>query len=95
MTREEMLERISSAELTQWQAYEQVTGPLGDERADANAALTAFYVMQALGAKKVKLDKLLPKWDRKPTQRWQDMKLMAQGLAKAAGGKFRSPDSAP
>lgn len=88
MTRQEMLARVSSAELTQWQAYERVTGPLGGERADTNAALTAYYIAQALGAKKVKLDQLLPKWDRKPAQKWQDMKLVAKALAQSAGGKL-------
>lgn len=82
MTREEMLSRISSSELTQWQAYERVTGPLGGERDDTNAALTAFYILQGLGSKKVKLDKLIPKWDRKPSQRWQDMKMIAQAMTK-------------
>lgn len=88
MTRAEMLERISSVELTDWQAYEQVTGPLGAERDDTNAALTAYYIVKALGAKKLKLEKLLPKWDRKPAQPWQNMKLVAEALAKSAGGEF-------
>lgn len=93
MTRAELLERVSSAELTHWQAYEQVAGPLGSERDDANAAMTAFYVLQGLGSKKVKLEKLLPKWDRKPAQKWQHMKMMAQAMTKQFGGTFTSPDS--
>lgn len=89
MTRAEMLERMSARELSEWMAYERVTGTLGAERGDATAALTAYHIVQALGAKKVKPDQLMPKWDRKPAQDWQHMKLVAQALAKASGGEFR------
>ncbi|NWN89181.1 MAG: hypothetical protein HLX51_11690 [Micrococcaceae bacterium] len=92
MTREEMLSRMSSAELTQWLAYEEVTGPLGAERDDALAALNAFYIMRALGAKKVKIDKLMPKWDRKPAQKWQDMKMIAQALTKQFKGNVKTTE---
>lgn len=84
MTRAEMLERISSAELTEWRAYERVTGPLGDERADAQSALVAYYIVSALGAK-TRPDKLLPRWDRPPMD-WRQMKAAAKVLTVQHGG---------
>jgi len=83
-----MLSRMSARELTEWAAYEQVAGPLGGERADVQAAMTAYYVCSALGAKKLKLDKLLPKWDQAPKQpeAWQSIKSKLKALTHSAGG---------
>lgn len=89
MTRSEMLARVSSAELTEWAAYERVTGRLGDERGDIQAALTAYYVVQALGAKKARLDKMMPRWDR-PPQDWRQMKSIAEALTRQYGGEVKT-----
>ena len=63
----EMLERVSSAELTEWSAYEKVTGPLGQERDDLLAALVALVVANFSGSKKKhKLGDFVPEWDRRP-----------------------------
>lgn len=62
---QEMLERTSSRELSEWQAYEKVTGPLGQERDDTLAALVALVVANSAGSKKkLKLSDFLPTWDR-------------------------------
>lgn len=76
---------MSSAEMTDWQAYEKVTGPLGSERDDTLAAMTAFYVVSALGSKKARLDKLLPRWDRPTAMPWEQMKKMAEVMAHTYG----------
>jgi len=81
-----MLSRMSARELTEWAAYEQVAGPLGGERADVQAAMTAYYICSALGAKKLKLDKLLPKWDRRPVQPWRQMLMLAEAITRQHGG---------
>lgn len=81
---------MSSAELTQWQAYEKVTGPLGPERDDVLAAMTAFYVLRGLGAKRVDLKRLMPRWDRR-RQSWRDMAAMARAMTLAAGGDVIDP----
>lgn len=73
-------------ELTEWAAYEQVTGPLGPERDDVLASMVAFYVSSALGAKKLKMHQLLPRWDRKPTQDWRQMRMIAEALTRQYGG---------
>jgi len=44
MTVGELLSRISSEELTDWMAYEQMHGPLGPSRGDWHAALLAQVV---------------------------------------------------
>lgn len=84
MTVEELLARVSSAELTEWQAFERVEGPLGQRRDDHLAALTAFYVALALGAKP-HLDRMLPAWDQPPAS-WEQMKSMAEALTRSMGG---------
>lgn len=77
---------MSAAELTEWAAYEKVAGPLGGDRGDIQAALTAFYVVSALGVKKVRFDKLVPQWDRGRTQDWKQMKMIAEALTRQYGG---------
>ena len=76
---------MSSVEVTRWQAYERVAGPLGDRRHDVLAAMTAYYVVSALGAKKARLDKMLPDWDRRP-QDWRQQQMLFKALTVAAGG---------
>ena len=77
---------MSGYELTQWQAYERETGPLGAERDDILATMTAYYVITALGAKKAKLDKMLPRWAPKRPEGWQSIKQKLMALTKAGGG---------
>lgn len=86
MTVEELLARVSSAELTEWQAFEQVEGPLGGRRDDTLAALVSFYVASALGAKRLKLSKLMPEWDRRP-QDPADMEAYVRALNRRFGGE--------
>lgn len=81
-----MLARMSSAEVTDWQAYEQVTGPLGAERHDILATMVASYVVTALGAKHTRLDRMLPRWDR-PRQDWRQQQALLKTLTVAAGGE--------
>ena len=85
MTRGELLGRVSARELTEWAAYERVAGPLGPARADFLATMTAFYVVSALGAKKARLDKMLPSWDRRP-QDWRQIREVFKALTVANGG---------
>lgn len=81
---------MSARELTDWQAYERVAGPLGSERLDALAALQSFYMLRGLGAKHVKVKKLLPRWDR-PAMDWRAMKQMAIAITKEHGGTVTGP----
>lgn len=43
--------RLSSYELTEWQLYEKITGPLGRKRGDIQAATVAAAITNAMRAK--------------------------------------------
>lgn len=87
----EMLARTTSAELTEWMAYEQMTGPLGPERMDILAAQLCAVVANANRDRKSRAAKpkdFLPNWDRGKgePQTWQQTKGIAQALNAAFGG---------
>lgn len=68
MTVDEMLGKISSRELIEWQAYEKVAGPIGPyERLDRAAALIAERVTYMLGSPKLRrkikgIEDFVPRW---------------------------------
>jgi len=68
MTVGEMLARVSSSELTEWAAYEQVFGPLGAVRDDIDMAILAATIYNAFAAKgKGKApEDFVPSWDQAP-----------------------------
>lgn len=87
----ELLRRTSSAELTEWMAYEQLAGPLGPARTDILVAQLCAVVANSQKDKKSKKAKpkdFLPDWDkgRGEPQTWQQTKGMAQALNAAFGG---------
>jgi hypothetical protein len=100
-----MLTHMSSREFTYWQAYERVTGFLGQERDDILAAMVAERVTSMLqGKQKGKRTKqwqisdFIPKWgatkpsgerERMAPERMKD-KLIA--LTKAFGGTVKHRD---
>lgn len=62
-----MLAGMSSRELTEWAAYEQVTGPLGSPRTDLQTGIIAAAVVNAItGKARAKPGDFIPKWDRAP-----------------------------
>jgi hypothetical protein len=58
----ELLRRTSSAELSEWAAFEREHGPIGEERADLRAALVCRTIAAAAGASGVTLDDYLLKF---------------------------------
>lgn len=59
---------MSSDEISYWKAYEQLTGPLGQERDDVLAALIAERVTSMLAgdkSKKVDVKDFIPQWGGK------------------------------
>lgn len=69
-----MLSRMSSRELTEWMAYEQVTGTIGPDRSDIHSGIVASTVANAMKGKKGKKFEpkdFIPQWDRKE-QTWED-----------------------
>lgn len=80
---------MSSTELTQWQAYEQVTGPLGAERLDHLLAVLGLRVIQASGTKKrLKVSDFLPRWDTSTS--WERSKKALAGWLDRAAANRRS-----
>lgn len=68
MTVGELLDKIESRELTEWQVFEQINGPIDPyERLDRAAALIAERITYMLsspkGRKKIKgVDQFVPRW---------------------------------
>ncbi|MGH3598935.1 MAG: phage tail assembly protein T [Pseudonocardiaceae bacterium] len=85
MPRGELLRRMSSAELTDWMAYEQVAGPLGGERQDLlNAMLTAVVARTA--GNKLPPEDFMPRWNAPQAQSWQQQKATVMALNRFLGG---------
>lgn len=87
----ELLRRVSSAELTEWMAYEQISGPLGAARGDVQAAIVAATIANAMSSKKGRRftpKDFIPEWDRRP-QTWQEQLELVKQLNKAFGGVRR------
>lgn len=89
----ELLARTSSRELSEWMAYEKLTGPLDSRlRGDISAAIVASTVANANGSKKkLKPSDFVPRWfkrKRTPEEIWREvMKANA-----ALGGSVNRPD---
>lgn len=74
----ELLARTSSRELTEWQAYEKITGPLDARlRGDISAGIIASTVANSAGSKKkLKPSDFMPTWFKRrktPDEIWQDV----------------------
>lgn len=79
---------MSSRELTEYQAYERVAGPIGPARADVQSAIVAATVANAnrgKGKPATPAD-FIPVWDRKPEQTVDEMVAIAYALNAAFGG---------
>lgn len=69
MTVEDLLDRISSPELSEWMAFEQIEGPIGSPRADLHAGIIASVIANGYRDKKTKRSPFkpsdfIPKWDQ-------------------------------
>jgi hypothetical protein len=83
-----MLADIDSDELTEWMAYEQITGPLGPERGDLLHGVQTAVIANAAAAKgrKAKPKDFIPTWDQRKSSNWQDMLATARALTSRLGG---------
>lgn len=97
MTVREMLGRIGADELDRWAAYEKVHGPLGGARDDVLAAMVTAAVYNSRRTRSsdplIKPVDVIPQWDGKPRQTWQEQKAIAQQLAATFGGTFTDTDT--
>ncbi len=84
---------MTSRELTEWAAFEQVYGPLGPERGDWQAAVVAHTIAAANGAKNAKLSDFLPQWGGGKRQTGEEQLALFKGLA--SQGEPRVNDREP
>lgn len=89
MTVADLDSRLGSAELTEWMAFERITGPLGRRRQDIQAATIAAVVANSSKGKKGKTfkmtDFLIPYGEREKTP--EDLLETVRQLNAAMGGE--------
>ncbi|MFD7429058.1 hypothetical protein ACFV6Z_18725 [Streptomyces sp. NPDC059818] len=87
-----MLADIDSAELTEWMAYEQISGPLGPERVDVLSSIVAATVANTARGKGQRAKEpadFLPKWDQGATAGagdWEQMLTTVKSLNRRLRG---------
>ncbi len=89
MTVGELDFRLTSSELTEWMAYENLTGPLGRKRQDIQAATIAAVIANAnkTRGKKFKItDFLIPYGRKKPEP--QDLLATVKEINASMGGEY-------
>jgi hypothetical protein len=91
MTVDELLHRISSRELAEWQAYFRLE-PFGEERADLRAAIIAATVANTARDPKrrrrpFRPEEFMPRFGRERLrQTWQEQLAIVEMLNVALGG---------
>lgn len=85
-----MLARVSSTELTEWAAYERITGPLDRaRRGDYQAALIAATIANVNRGPTSRVrgvEEFLLDWARPQTQTWQEQLQAVRQLNEMLGG---------
>lgn len=93
MTVADLDSRLGSAELTEWMAFERLTGPLGRRRHDIQAATIAATVANASRGKKGKkfkvTDFLLPYGTQRKSP--EEMLAAIRGINRSMGGTEHVP----
>jgi hypothetical protein len=93
MTVRELLARTSSRELTEWAAYERISGPLGYARADLQAAIVASTVASVhsgKGARRPMPKDFIPVWDKRPASA-EELFAKVQQANAMFGGTTQNP----
>ncbi|MFI7014154.1 DUF4035 domain-containing protein [Streptomyces sp. NPDC050164] len=94
MTVRRLLAETGSAELAEWRAYEQLTGPLGGARGDVQAALIASVIAgvnRGKGQRAPTVADFMPRWDRTKVRKSpEELFQMAQMANAALGGSFNT-----
>ena len=91
MTVADLESRLSSSELTEWIAFEKLTGPLGRRRNDIQAATIAATIANANRGKRGKkfkmTDFLIPYGEQRKGP--EDMLAAIRGINRSMGGVER------
>lgn len=91
-----MLKCVGADELTDWQQYERLYGPVGPERGDLQAAIVACVIANANRGKSTKTFKpadFMPKFrgDTPGARTPDEMRSKLMALTKHFGGKIEGP----
>jgi hypothetical protein len=92
MTVADLDDRLSSAELTEWMAFERMTGPLGRKRGDIQAATVAAAIANSSrgkGGKRFKVTDFLIPYGMEERKTPQQMLEAIKGLNRSMGGEER------
>ena len=92
MTVSDLESRLSSAELTEWIAYENISGPLGRRRQDIQSATIAATIANAnrgKGGRKFKLSDFLIPYGTSERKSPEQMLAAIKSLNKSMGGEER------
>lgn len=92
MTVSDLESRLSSAELTEWMAYENMSGPLGRRRQDIQSATIAATIANAnrgKGGRKFKLSDFLIPYGTSERKSPEQMLATIKSLNKSMGGEER------
>ena len=83
-----LLADIDSDELTEWMAYEKVTGPLGPRRADVLHGIHTAVVANTAAprGRKAKPGDFIPEWDQDREPDVQQMLATVRTVTAALGG---------
>ncbi len=97
MTRDEMLSRISAAELVDWAAYERIAGPLGPARSDIQAGIVASTIANVMRTRRGRTYKpkdFIPQWDRPRARTPEAMRDVMISITRQLGGKVITREDA-
>lgn len=81
-----LLADIQSDELTEWMAYEKLTGPLGPDRGDVLHGIQTAVIANTVAKRKARPKDFIPQWDQTRSADWQDMLATARALTSRLGG---------
>ena len=79
--------RIDAREFAEWMAYDRLS-PIGDDRADASAALVAYTVASVFGGR-AKFEDFMPEYGREERKTPEAMQLMIMSFASAHNARCR------
>lgn len=92
MTVGELLARTSAQELTDWEAYETITGPLdAGHRADVLAGILAATIANAAPRRKgssrvFRPSEFMPEWGGRRPQTWEQQLAAVREINRQLGG---------
>jgi hypothetical protein len=84
-----MLADMDSDEITDWMAYEQVTGPLGSARHDLLHGIRSSVMANTVAprGRKTRPQDFIPEWDQNKEPDWEQMLATVRVMNSRFGGQ--------